>query len=134
MSEKPTTLDVPQGTARPESTASTLRGEDAMIEKKEDGGMTDGGETLDGTLESQEEVDPNEYPSGMKMVFIVIALVLSIFLVALDMVGCHPHPLSSMRPYANESYNRLSLLRPSPRLPTSSRVSTRSAGTVLPFS
>jgi hypothetical protein len=90
MSEKQSALDVPKGTERPVSTASTLRGEDAMIEKKEDGGLTDGGETLDGTLESQDEVDLSEYPSGMKMAFIVIALVLSIFLVALDMVCSQP--------------------------------------------
>ncbi|KAH7163525.1 major facilitator superfamily domain-containing protein [Dactylonectria estremocensis] len=83
MSSLPTTLEVPKGTERPVSTASTLRGEDITQEKKQDDGTTTDGEaTLDGT---DDEIDLSEYPTGLKMFFIVLALVLSIFLVALDM-------------------------------------------------
>lgn len=31
-------------------------------------------------------VEPQEYPQGIKLVFIVIALIMSIFLISLDMV------------------------------------------------
>ncbi|KAI5457117.1 major facilitator superfamily domain-containing protein [Mariannaea sp. PMI_226] len=86
MSEKTSALDVPKVSDRPESTTSTLRGEDVGIEKKDEGGLTDGGETIDETLGSQDGDTPAEqYPSGVKMLFIVVALVLSMFLVALDM-------------------------------------------------
>ncbi|KAH8688168.1 major facilitator superfamily domain-containing protein [Ilyonectria robusta] len=84
MEKQSATLGVPREPERPVSTASTLRGEDLSQEKKQqdDGTTTDGEATLDGT---EDEVDLSEYPTGLKMFFIVLALVLSIFLVALDM-------------------------------------------------
>ncbi|KAK7421865.1 hypothetical protein QQZ08_009743 [Neonectria magnoliae] len=83
MGSPPATLEVPEEQERPVSTASTLRGEDLVNEKKQDdGATTDGDGTLDGL---DEEIDTTEYPTGFKMFFIVLALVLSIFLVALDM-------------------------------------------------
>lgn len=36
--------------------------------------------------------DENEYPTGWAFVFIIVALVLSIFLISLDMVN---HPLNN---------------------------------------
>lgn len=36
------------------------------------------------------ELSEDEYPSGMKMFFIVVALVLSVFLLSLDMVSLEP--------------------------------------------
>jgi MFS family permease len=45
----------------------------------------------DGVGEDPAETDDIEYPTGWTFTFIVVALVLSIFLVSLDMVGCcHP--------------------------------------------
>ncbi|KAK7415139.1 hypothetical protein QQX98_006083 [Neonectria punicea] len=83
MGSPPANLEVPDEQERPVSTASTLRGEDLVNEKKQDdGATTDGDGTLDGL---DEEIDTTEYPTGFKMFFIVLALVLSIFLVALDM-------------------------------------------------
>lgn len=92
MEKQSATLGVPREPERPVSTASTLRGEDLSQEKKQqdDGTTTDGEATLDGT---EDEVDLSEYPTGLKMFFIVLALVLSIFLVALDMVR-YPIPLT----------------------------------------
>ncbi|CAM1511004.1 Fc.00g085170.m01.CDS01 [Cosmosporella sp. VM-42] len=82
-SPAPTTLEVPKETEvdRAPSSASTLRGEDDVQEKK---GTDDEG-TLDGTTDEVEDLNEDEYPSGLKMFFIVLALVLSVFLFSLDL-------------------------------------------------
>lgn len=85
--------------------------------------------------EVSEEPSDEEYPSGIKMVFIVVALVLSVFLLSLDMVS-----LSQLSPlYLAQIQLTFNCNRPLsqplfPRSQMSSRVSIRSAGTVLPSS
>ena len=83
MSAEPSKLEVPEVPDRPESTTSTLRGEDVQ-EKKEDQEVED---IDDGTVDGGDELSEDEYPSGIKMFFIVLALVLSVFLFSLDLVG-----------------------------------------------
>lgn len=83
MSAEPTKLEVPNVPDRPESTTSTLRGEDVQ-EKKEGEELED---ITDGTVDGGDELSEDEYPSGIKMFFIVLALVLSVFLFSLDLVG-----------------------------------------------
>mgnify|MGYP000959005701 CR=1 FL=1 len=83
MSAEPTKLEVPNVPDRPESTTSTLRGEDVQ-EKKEGEELED---ITDGTVDGADELSEDEYPSGIKMFFIVLALVLSVFLFSLDLVG-----------------------------------------------
>lgn len=85
-------LVVPQGPERPESTTSTLRGEENLQEKKpakniqdekkQDDDPTSEGE---GAIVTGEDPEEPEYPTGMKMFFIVFALVLSVFLFSLDL-------------------------------------------------
>ena len=93
MSSKPTSLEVPRvdnGWAA--STASTIAGEDLAHEKAHDASSSNGDDNL--TEKTAQSIAPShtdetpeaEYPSGMKMFFIVVALVFSIFLLALDMV------------------------------------------------
>ncbi|KAI8717511.1 MFS domain-containing protein [Fusarium sp. LHS14.1] len=81
MSAEPSKLEVPEVPDRPESTTSTLRGEDVQ-EKKEDQEVED---IDDGTVDGGDELSEDEYPSGIKMFFIVLALVLSVFLFSLDL-------------------------------------------------
>ncbi|KAM5354227.1 hypothetical protein ACJ41O_000877 [Fusarium nematophilum] len=82
MSSEPTKLEVPQGPDRPESTASTLRGEEPIQEKKE---QQEDEDITDGTVDGGDDLNEDEYPSGIKMFFIVTALVLSVFLFSLDL-------------------------------------------------
>lgn len=103
-------LDVPKETGRPVSTASTLSDQATVIndekqtdEKTADDGLSEKGAgsvteesgARPGTEDSKaavtggadaDEDDGNEYPSGFKMFFILLALVLGVFLLALDMV------------------------------------------------
>ncbi|KAM3079354.1 hypothetical protein ACMFMG_005788 [Clarireedia jacksonii] len=70
--------------ATPSVRDSISRGKDegvAVTKKSTDNAELENGEAKIGG----EEVDDTEYPTAMKMVMIVVALVLSIFLVALDM-------------------------------------------------
>jgi hypothetical protein len=103
MEDSPSGLKVPQavvGTANvPSTTTSTLAGDDYGLDKKdadhspsEDGGEEKGKEEPD-----SEELSIDEYPSGIKLLFIVVALVMSIFLLALDMVSLmHRHGRHSL--------------------------------------
>ncbi len=67
---------------------------DFSIKKEEDAASTDieNGVVVraigDKAVEGQDE---EEYPKSFQLLMVVIALVLSIFLVALDMVSCLPH-------------------------------------------
>ncbi|KAF7554898.1 hypothetical protein G7046_g6689 [Stylonectria norvegica] len=84
-SPPPTALEVPAEHERAASAASTLRGDDVVDEKKgDDEGTLDGDVGTDEQSEG-DELNDDEYPSGLKMFFIVIALVLSVFLLSLDM-------------------------------------------------
>jgi hypothetical protein len=65
---------------------------DAEIEAKTEDVAVGEAETFD-----PDDLTNAEYPDGFRLVFIVIALVLSIFLVALDMVGPQAN-----RPHARE--------------------------------
>lgn len=91
----PTTgLEVPKDSDRTVSSASTIAG-DQLSEKA---AYLSGGddEKQQDKQEKQDDVSSNaatdvpddtEYPSGIKMFFIVVALVMSIFLLSLDMVS-----------------------------------------------
>lgn len=99
-------LDIPKETGRPVSMASTLTSDQATVINDEkmgnDAASEKGaGSVRPGTEDSKAAVvrndagdgdDDNEYPSGLKMAFIVVALVLGIFLLALDMVRPFPPP------------------------------------------
>lgn len=85
------------------STATTLNGEDLdsktpvpSIGENEDALDLDIDEKRDGTTidtpVQEEELSEDEYPSGLKMFFIVVALVLSVFLLSLDMVSLDIQP------------------------------------------
>lgn len=79
-------LEVPATTDRPESTTSTLRGEDVQ-EKKEERQTDEDVET--GTVEGNNDSDnpeEDDYPTGINMFFIVLALVMAVFLFSLDLV------------------------------------------------
>ena len=72
------------------SSASTLAGDRASIPEKQ---ADSGDETAKSEIGA--EMSDDEYPKGVKMVFIVVALVLGIFLIALDMVSAFLHRLCS---------------------------------------
>lgn len=80
--------DLDQGSTRAPSTAPDV----VDYEKKETSGiMTDDEETKETVPVEEQRADDEpkseEYPAGTRLIFIVIALVLSVFLVALDMVS-----------------------------------------------
>lgn len=79
------TLEVPRASDKAPSSASTLRGDDTADEKKSDTQDDEG--TLDGDEGRTDVLDDVEYPSGMRMFFIVTALVMSVFLFSLDLVS-----------------------------------------------
>ncbi|CAG7560431.1 unnamed protein product [Fusarium equiseti] len=79
-------LEVPATTDRPESTTSTLRGEDIQEKKKEEGQTDEDVEA--GTVQGNSDSDSPEeddYPTGINMFFIVLALVMAVFLFSLDL-------------------------------------------------
>lgn len=90
MTSTKTSLDVPRrGSGFNTSVASTVAGDDFVQEKLHDttGSDTEKHETSTGVSQNGDAPE-QEYPTGMKMFFIVFALVCSIFLLALDMVCC----------------------------------------------
>lgn len=83
------------------SSASTLAGEPPINEKvKESGSSRHSAASISSNKKeeaaagdgSTDEPDDIVYPSGLKMFFIVVALVMSIFLLALDMVSTQLYP------------------------------------------
>ena len=102
---KKSSLEVPAEADLPgeqlTSSASTLRGEPTPNEKTKDdtsanyavsvtansNANANASKEENGSKHGTDEPDDIEYPSGLKMFFIVLALVLSIFLLALDMVS-----------------------------------------------
>lgn len=97
MTSEKTSLEVP----RPESgfhtsVASTVAGDDYLHEKAHDTTDTEvEKQPEDGVSSKADDAPETEYPKGMKMFFIVLALVLSIFLLALDMVSATKEASSS---------------------------------------
>ena len=93
MADSPSTLQIPKptdGTGNmPSTTTSTLAGDDFALDKKDaDHSLSDDvGEEKEKEEPDSEELSSDEYPSGVKLLFIVFALVMSIFLLALDMVS-----------------------------------------------
>jgi hypothetical protein len=88
MSAEQTKLEVPTTGERPESTTSTLRGEDNLQEKKKEEGQLDE-DVETGTVQGNTDSDDpgeDEYPTGINMFFIVLALVMAVFLFSLDLV------------------------------------------------
>jgi hypothetical protein len=63
--------------------------DEEVLAKKLEGGNETGSQTGNETTEEEpsEEVDESEYPQGARLIFVVVALVLSIFLVSLDLVS-----------------------------------------------
>jgi hypothetical protein len=83
------------------STATTLNGEDldsktpvpSLGGEKDDLDLGVDEKQQDSVVEAPTEdgeLREDEYPSGIKMFFIVLALVLSVFLLSLDMVSLYP--------------------------------------------
>jgi hypothetical protein len=64
--------------------------------------------------EPEDGLDPDEYPKGLQFTFILLALMLSVFIVALDLV-CRA-PASHLTDMYADSACRPSLQRLSPRL------------------
>lgn len=73
--------DFEQASTRAPSTAPDV---DYEGKKESVGNVTD--EENGEAVQTQAEAKPVDYPTGLRLFFIVIALVLSIFLVSLDMV------------------------------------------------
>ncbi|KAJ6788772.1 hypothetical protein PWT90_06351 [Aphanocladium album] len=87
MTSARNTLEVPREPGWATSTTSTLAGEDHALEKNIPDSSSVGKTESDteAAVEQTEELAEDEYPSGTKLIFIVVALVLAIFLLALDM-------------------------------------------------
>lgn len=96
--------------SRPPSVKDT--GESQSLREKRDGSDTNKEEEAGEVVVPQEAGD-GEYPQGFRLVAIVIALVLSIFLVALDMVHCSLPCILRLVFFANYGSNS----RPSSRPP-----------------
>lgn len=92
-------LDIPPASSGvATSAASTVVGSEFAHEKAHDSASSHSGTDHDhlnekDVVEASEEqtpdesIDDTEYPTGMKLFFIVLALIFSIFLLALDMVS-----------------------------------------------
>lgn len=107
---------------------------DGLDEKREDKPDEKREETTVDSPVQNEELAEDEYPSGLKMFFIVLALVLSVFLLSLDMVSLYDLD-QDIEIEANTCFFCRQSWQPLfPRLPTNSRASTRPAGMVPPSS
>ncbi len=140
--DRPSSSEQPASTLQPPnpsskydaylSGASTRAGSPARgdQEKKE--------QQVEGSVkeEQPEAMDEGEYPTGWAFTFIVVALVLSVFLVSLDMVRVllFPLPLPITYPWTDKYVPRPSSPPPSPRLQTSSKALATSPGTGRPSS
>lgn len=97
MTSARNTLEVPREAGWATSTTSTLAGDDHhTLEKNIPDTSSISGKTESDTeaaVKESPEPSEDEYPSGTKLVFIVVALVLAIFLLALDMVRASATPL-----------------------------------------
>lgn len=95
-------LEVPKTPNNVGSSASTLTGDVSPGEKTIGYNTPRDSESLHKKEpESTDDVDDVEYPSGIKMLLIVFALVMSIFLLSLDMVSSCP---SNVREHCTDSH------------------------------
>ncbi|KND91555.1 Pantothenate synthetase [Tolypocladium ophioglossoides CBS 100239] len=87
MAPTTTGLKPPPDTDRTASSASTVDGDNLSSDETvaEASAGDDEKHQDNPTKEQSDELSEDEYPSGIKMVFIVVALVLSVFLLSLDM-------------------------------------------------
>jgi hypothetical protein len=86
-------LEVPKTPNNVGSSASTLTGDVSPGEKTIGYNTPRDSESLhkkEPDTENTDDDDSVEYPSGVKMLLIVFALVMSIFLLSLDMVSSYP--------------------------------------------
>lgn len=135
MPSERNTLEAPREPGWATSTSTTtLAGEDHGQEKNNITDLSSNdGKTETDNEGSSDELSEDEYPSGTKLIFIVVALVLAIFLLALDMVS-FSHIAGCLMQISELTDTRPSLPPPSPKSPKSFRVSTRSAGMAPPSS
>jgi hypothetical protein len=84
--------DLPGTASKSESGVTTP---DLVAEEKDLQDHNDG-EKVSEQIETPLD-DSEEYPTGGSLVFIIISLVLSVFLVALDMVRCYHQILTGAR-------------------------------------
>lgn len=90
---------------------------DTMVEKNGNGAENGTG----GVIAEEDQIGLEEYPKGVQFVFILLALILSIFMVALDLVSLAPlfqqttadpaYRLSSQRLYQRSRMNFTAFLR-----------------------
>ena len=87
----------------PTSESSTTIGGNGHETEKAAGGM----------VAEEDQIGREEYPKGLQFIFILLALILSIFMVALDLVRLAP--LSLIKRQALNPMYRLSSQRPFPK-------------------
>ncbi len=88
------------------------------MEEKNGNGAENG---TGGVIAEEDQIGLEEYPKGLQFVFILLALILSIFMVALDLVSLAPlfqqttadpaYRLSSQRLYQRSRMNFTAFLR-----------------------
>lgn len=117
--DKPTQLSPPSGLLDPKSEQSDFEQASTRApstapdveydEKKESPGNVTDEEKVDAQQTGPESAQaiPVEYPTGIRLVFIVIALVLSVFLVSLDMVRPATLVLEGKAPYFNHQLTKI---------------------------
>lgn len=134
MTPVPNTAVVPQEPDWATSTTVSLACEDQRFDKKhrENAHVGDNTESdMEKAVSEASEMSENEYPTGTKFIFIVVALVLAMFLLSLDMVSTcsfYVHNLSILKGFANS--NRPSSLLLFLISPKNLTVLIKSAGTV----
>lgn len=132
--------DLEYGSTRAPSTAA-----EADYDKERGSDNESNKEVSNNAVGSEEpnpdEVEPQEYPRGLKLGFIVIALIMAVFLISLDMVRTPSLSKLYLRTLLHNLimiltwlYSRRSSRPPSPRSPTSSTAWAMSPGTPPPSS
>lgn len=88
MASTTTTLASPAASEPSLSRSPSIANNEARVSEKEEEKSAD--DEVPQVDESSDELDKTEYPKGVRLLAVVLALVLSIFLVALDMVRANP--------------------------------------------
>lgn len=88
MASRATTLASPADSEPSLSRTPSIANDQGRVSEK-DGEAEKTGDRTPEVEAQQEELDDTEYPKGVRLLAVVVALVLSIFLVALDMVSAH---------------------------------------------
>lgn len=88
---RPDDSDFDSSSTRAPSTQPAMDAEKSDVEQSDVSAHKKSLDTPDEPMTAAEDLagvqDPEEYPTGARLIFIVVALVLSIFLMALDMVS-----------------------------------------------